>query len=175
MTQWRFLTDAGGAVTPRPYVTTSGLAIAPDGYFPIIYRSDAVRSAKNCWSLPSGLHEIGLTLFEQLTIELREELNLEVDHERGVRVPPYPTCVYENIAHVDCYHWVIAVMVVPVKTLETLTNREPEKHPEIRRVHYTDILSAEFLGLPWAPGLGPALSFHANSLFTAASGLMKPS
>lgn len=157
---WKFLRNAEGHTEHRPYVTTSGLAVDPAGNFPILYRSDKVRSAKNCWSLPSGLHEIGLTLEDQFAAELREELNLEVD----------PSCktakvgVYENIAACDGYHWVIILLVTRVKTLETLVNREPDKHSEIRIVNFNQLTTSEFLGLTWAPGLGDALKSYKDAL-----------
>lgn len=157
---WKFLRDAEGQVEPRPYVTTSGLAVDPAGNFPILYRSDKVRSAKNCWSLPSGLHEIGSTLEEQFSTELREELNLEVDPScKTVKVG-----VYENIARCDGYHWVIVLLVARVKTLETLVNREPDKHSEIKLVNFNQLNTNEFLELTWAPGLGDALRLYKDSL-----------
>ncbi len=158
--EWKLLRDQAGQVEPRPYVTTSGLAIDPAGNFPILYRSDKVRSAKNCWSLPSGLHEIGLTLEDQFATELKEELGLAVDfNHKMVRVG-----VYENIAKCDGYHWVIVLLVARVMTLETLVNREPDKHSEIKIVNYNQLTDNEFLELTWAPGLGEALCAHRNSL-----------
>jgi ADP-ribose pyrophosphatase YjhB (NUDIX family) len=152
--KWRTCEDLP---TPAPYVTTSGFAVDPHGNFPLIYRGPNVRSAKNCWSLPSGLHECGFTLAQQFAVELGEELNLEADPTRGKIIG-----VYENIAAVDKWHWVIAVLVMPVKTLDTMVNKEPDKHPEMRRAHYTQL--TEILGLNWAPQLGPFIQENASAI-----------
>jgi ADP-ribose pyrophosphatase YjhB (NUDIX family) len=156
---WKWRVGQNGQPEGVPNVATSGFAIDPDGHFPIIWRGPNVRSAKNCWSLPSGLHECGYTLPQQLAIELKEELCLDADYEKAVSLG-----VYENIAVVDNWHWVIAAYAIPVKTLLTLVNREPEKHPEIRIVHYTELLSDSFLNLPWAPSLGPFISREAHNI-----------
>ena len=145
---------------PVPNVTVSGFAVDPEGYFPLIYRGPNVRSAKNCWSLPSGLHECGYTLAQQFAIELQEELNIEADYTKTKIIG-----VYENIAAVDNWHWVITAMVVPVKTLSTMVNKEPEKHPEIRKVHYTEL--SDILKLDWAPSLGPFLNDNYNIIRSA--------
>ena len=134
-----------------PHATTSGFAFDAQGRFPILYRSDKVRSAKNCWSIPSGLHEEGLTLAQQFSIELTEELGLTTLPEYGV--PTYG--VYENIACVDDYHWVIAVLGIAVKDLGALVNKEPEKHSEIRIVSAVDFRPET---LKWSPGLGEYLA-----------------
>lgn len=153
---WKWRVGPNGQPEGVPNITTSGFAIDPEGFFPLIYRGPNVRSAKNCWSLPSGLHECGYTLPQQLAIELKEELGLDADYSKSI-----PLGFYENIAQVDNWHWVIAVYAIPVKTLDTLTNREPDKHPEMRKVHYTELLNDSFLNLPWAPSLGPFLQRQA--------------
>jgi ADP-ribose pyrophosphatase YjhB (NUDIX family) len=137
--------------SPHPHLTVSGFAFDDTGRFPIIYRSDKVRSAKNCWSIPSGLHEVGLTMHEQFAAELKEELNLEADLSTSHKIG-----FYENIALVDSFHWCILLMAIKVKTLDTLTNKEPDRHPEIELVHYTDLLK-NISGRTWAPNLGDAL------------------
>lgn len=153
---WKWRVGPNGQPEGVPNITTSGFAIDPEGFFPLIYRGSNVRSAKNCWSLPSGLHECGYTLPQQLAVELKEELGLDADYSKAI-----PLGFYENIAQVDNWHWVIAVYAIPVKTLDTLTNREPDKHPEMRKVHYTELLKDSFLNLPWAPSLGPFLQHQA--------------
>lgn len=167
---WKMLRDSSGEIEPRPYVTTSGIAIDSNGNFPILYRSDKVRSAKNCWSLPSGLHEIGSTLEDQFATELQEELGLEVDFNS----PISKIGVYENIARCDGYHWVIVMLVAKVRTLDTLINREPDKHSEIRLVNFEQLLRKEFLDMTWAPGLGKALNdfkfqLHAEAMSVTGS------
>jgi hypothetical protein len=51
---------------------------------------------------------------------------------------------------------------MPVKTLDTIVNKEPDKHPEIRKAHYTQL--TEILGLDWAPQLGPFIQENASSI-----------
>ena len=135
---------------PVPNVTVSGFAVDPEGCFPLIYRGPNVRSAKNCWSLPSGLHECGFSLAQQFAVELQEELNLKADYTKAKIIG-----VYENIAAVDNWHWVITVLALPVENLDTMVNKEPEKHPQMRKVHYSEI--SKLLSLEWAPSLGPFL------------------
>jgi ADP-ribose pyrophosphatase YjhB (NUDIX family) len=154
-TIWKHL--AGG---PRPYVTVSGMAYDSMGNFPVIYRSSKVRSAKECWSLPSGLHEIGLDIHHQFSVELAEELGLTAVPGTGEVVG-----VYENIARVDGYHWVILLMTVKVETLDTLVNREPDKHPMIDKVNVRLLEQDHTLGkTSWAPCLGAALEKYHREL-----------
>jgi ADP-ribose pyrophosphatase YjhB (NUDIX family) len=135
---------------PGPYCTVSGLAYDRTGHFPIIWRSDLVRSAKLAWSIPSGLHEVGFTVFEQFGIELHEELGLEPLIETGVLVGQY-----ENIAQVDGYHWVINVQLMEVETLDNMTNKEPDKHPKIEKIHCSLLAEDKFWEGhgAWTPGL----------------------
>jgi ADP-ribose pyrophosphatase YjhB (NUDIX family) len=153
---------ANGAVwkkfdAPRPYSTCSGIAFDAEGRFPILYRSDKVRSAKNAWSIPSGLAEIGFTSQQQFAIELKEELGLDVLDVRNTRIHG----LYENIAcnrpNEDNWHWVISVLSVQVETLDTLINKEPHKHSEIRIVSVADFDPAT---LVWTPGLGEWMAEH---------------
>ncbi len=111
-----------------PHVSVAGFIFDGSGRMLMLHRanSDAVRSAKNCWSFPSGLHEEGLTLPQQLAVELDEELGLKaVDTALQVGT-------YENIATVDRWHWVITMYVQRVATFDTLINREPDKHDDIQ-------------------------------------------
>lgn len=172
---WKKFDDA------RPYMAVSGIAVDRHGNFPILYRSDKVRSAKNSWSLPSGLHEVGRSLAGQFAEELEEELNLQCMPSRAKI-----SHVYENIAGIewadqpdldvwppkenrlmveggDSWHWVIALLVIPVKTLSTLVNKEPDKHSEIRVVNMTE-LGGLITQLKWAPNLGPALREAKNDI-----------
>jgi len=142
--KWNVFTEA------RPYTTVSGIAFDSKGNFPLLHRSENVRSARNCWSLPSGLHEVGLTMQEQFSIELREEMGLiTVPHTNRV------ISDYENIRpdgdDKPGWHWVIKFMVVRVETLETLINNEPDKHDKIEIVNY---LSNWWENRQWAPKLG---------------------
>lgn len=142
---------------PRPYNTTSGFAYDAEGRFPILYRSDKVRSAKNAWSIPSGLAEIGFTSQQQFAIELKEELGLDVLDVRKTKIHG----LYENIAcnrpNEKNWHWVISVLSVQVATLDTLINKEPHKHSEILFMSAADFDPSK---LVWTPGLGEWMAAH---------------
>lgn len=134
-------------------MTTSGFVYDREGNFPIIWRSDKVRSAKNCWSLPSGWHECGYTLIEQFAIETQEELGLDPVVETGERIG-----IYENIAVVDNWHWCIALVTMHVKSLDNITNKEPDKHPKIERMRLATLLDDTVINsMDWAPGLKEAI------------------
>jgi hypothetical protein len=62
-------------------------------------------------------------------------------------------------------------MVMPVKTLDTMVNNEPEKHPEMIKVHYTE-LSKKILDLQWAPSLGPFLKDNYDVIRSAIMDLL---
>jgi ADP-ribose pyrophosphatase YjhB (NUDIX family) len=130
-----------------------GLALDPDLNFPIIHRGPAVRSAKNCWSLPSGLHENGVTCFEQMAIEFKEELNIDVVSYNHVYLG-----YYENIAVVDSYHWVIHVYAM-LADLSNLENKEPHKHDKVQLCNVRTF-DEQINGLVWSPGLKPFLQRH---------------
>lgn len=127
-----------------PHVTTAGFVFDQSGRMLLMHRSDKVRSAKNSWSFPSGLHEECLTLHEQLACELDEELNLTCTGEF------LQVGTYENIALGDGWHWVITMFVAEVTNLGSVVNKEPDKHDEIRLV---DIVSFNPNDFTWAPGL----------------------
>jgi ADP-ribose pyrophosphatase YjhB (NUDIX family) len=136
---------------PRPYVTVSGFVVDNEGRFPLLHRSEKVRSARNCWSLPSGLHEVGKTGPEQFAAEIEEELGLQ----------PIPgACqfinIYENIRpdgpELPGWHWFIGVYVQKVVTLDGLINKEPDKHDAIQIVNPYEN-PAWMQGRVWAPKL----------------------
>lgn len=154
MSDWKSFTE------PRPYVTVSGIAIDGLGRFALLHRSENVRSARNCWSLPSGLHEVGLTIQEQFATELKEEMGLDAVKEASAIIG-----TYENIRpdgpDVPGWHWVIFVMVMRVQTLDTLINSEPDKHDQIDVVHYRD----DWInGRVWAPKLQGFLEAHRPAI-----------
>lgn len=148
---------------PRPYVTVSGFVVDNEGNFPLLHRSNLVRSARNAWSLPSGLHEVGFTGPEQFENEIREELGL---------TPVKGACqfvgVYENIRpdgqDVPGWHWFIAVYVQKVVTLDTLVNKEPHKHDAIEIANYQ---SPWVQNKIWAPKLEPFLLENHHQIFNA--------
>ena len=138
-----------------PHATTMGIALDTSLRFPIIHRSNKVRSAKDCWSLPSGLHENGLTLVDQLAVELKEELKIEVVSYNHVYLG-----YYENISVEDSYHWVIHVYAV-LADLSKMENLEPDKHDQVELVH-VNAMDEYIKKLRWAPGLGEFLARRFN-------------
>lgn len=120
---WNVITRA------LPYVTVCIIPFDKTRKFPIIWRTENVRSAKNQWSLPTGLHEPGFTLGEQACNELNEELGLTGNPDTWRFLT-----TYENILPKDNYHWVISMGTIAVRSLGELTNKEPDKHGEIRLI-----------------------------------------
>lgn len=166
---WKLLTDPTGNPRPVPNASVSGFAYDDRGYFPILWRSERVRSAKNCWSLPSGLHEIGLYLSEQFCEELKEELNL-TPIEDTVKI----VGTYENIALCDAYHWVIQLMTVKVETLSSIINKEPDKHTEFQIVHFSELLKDDMYKMAWAPNLKEAIYSHRYQIVKAITESLTP-
>jgi ADP-ribose pyrophosphatase YjhB (NUDIX family) len=160
--QWNLFSN------PRPYVTVSGFAFDDEGKFLALHRSKEVRSARNCWSLPSGLHEIGVTGPQQFCTELEEELNVVADPNSAVLIGNY-----ENVrpddkdapgAEVPGWHWFIVVYAVRAKTLSTFINKEPHKHDQTL---FLDVNDLDWLNLGWEPALGSFLSAHTNQILSA--------
>jgi 8-oxo-dGTP pyrophosphatase MutT (NUDIX family) len=112
---------------PVPYVTVCMIAFDETRRFPIMWRTDKVRSAKNQWSLPTGLHEAGFTLGEQAANELLEELGLTAKASKWQFLT-----TYENILPKDNFHWVISMGTIVVRSLDELANKEPDKHSEFK-------------------------------------------
>jgi 8-oxo-dGTP pyrophosphatase MutT (NUDIX family) len=111
---------------PLPYVTVCPIPFDASRRFPILWRTDRVRSAKNRWSLPTGMHEVGRSLGEQACVELQEELGLT-----GKPATWKFVTMYENVLPEDGYHWVILMGLVQVASLGDLQNKEPEKHSKV--------------------------------------------
>lgn len=113
-----------------------------NGHFLVLHRSNKVRSARNVWSFPSGLHEIGSFIYEEVKRELLEEFDLPCV---GVR----PIGAYENIAGdnkaVEQYHWVISLLVAQVPcSLHAAVNKEPDKH-DVMEILHIDAFDRRFL------------------------------
>lgn len=137
----------------HPHVSVSCFAVDHNGNFPVLWRSDKVRSAKNCWSIPSGLHEPGYTAPNQMCIELEEELGLKPMASTARFIG-----VYENIAACDSWHWVILIYAIGVESLDKIINKEPDKHSEIRIMSFDEALNLD----PWAPYLKEAFVQNAD-------------
>ena len=131
----------------------------------LLHRSGKVRSARNCWSLPSGLHEVGLSMRDQFAQEIREELNLVPIPEKSHMIG-----LYENIrpdgVHVPGWHWVIAVMAMRVESFTPLLNKEPDKHDQIEIVN---IVQDWITSRQWAPKLGEFLVENRTNIRNSAN------
>lgn len=145
-----------------PHTSVAGFLFDKDGRFPILFRGPNVRSVKNCWSLPSGLHENGLTMPEQLAAEGLEELNvitrLETTH--------IYLGAYENIVHGEQWHWVVNMLALYPCDLSQLKNAEPEKHTEMTLARFKDgVVVRCDTGAPvtnWGPGLAEWLVHNGS-------------
>ena len=65
----------------EPAIPRSVVQMVPvdlEGRLLVMHRSDKVRSAKNVWSFPSGLHDIGETQEQSVARELLEEYDLKL-------------------------------------------------------------------------------------------------
>lgn len=149
---------------PRPYSTVGGFAVHPDGSFPILHRSNNVRSVRNCWSLPTGNCEIGKSMTDQFATELDEELGLHMTN-----AAPIPIGWYENISKEtdNWWHWIIHIYVVRVDEATSYINREPEKHDNILRVTLPKLKYMMDNGETFAPHHAEFFIQHWNELTAA--------
>jgi ADP-ribose pyrophosphatase YjhB (NUDIX family) len=114
----------------------------------MMHRSEKVRSARNVWSFPSGLHDIGETMEACATRELEEEYGLK----------PIAFCqlgTYENIGgdsdSDEQYHWVINVLGALVADCNAAVNKEPEKHDQMMVASLPAIANLNFGTHPFHP------------------------
>lgn len=139
---------------PRPYIGIIGFAYDNNGKFPILFRSNEVRSAKNAWSLVSGLHEVGKSLFQQFADECKEELNLTATGE-GCKIG-----YYEAIIPEDGWHWLMVIVAMKVTGFHSLINKEPNKHSDVKIISIEDFYH-DYIGQQWTPGtLRALLEYH---------------
>lgn len=138
---------------PVPHVAVIG--VVHDGKSALIVkRGSGVRSARNCWSLPSGLVDVGETIREAFVREVMEETHVKAMHE-WTRVID----CYENILHDEQWHWVMILMESVVDDLGTARNREPDKHDEVRTVKLDDLYTMLFDEKePWQDSMRKTLS-----------------
>ena len=143
----------GRGLQPSPVV--QGIPVDRTGVIAILHRSDKVPSAKNCWSFPSGIHEVGETGDKAITRELGEELNLQVTRR------PIFVGAYENLGSVDDpYHWLVQVFVCRSE-FSWLKNLEPDKHDRVELMHWTDLVSGRYKTR--FDGMGPGLADFVHS------------
>ena len=156
----------------RPYPSVIGLAVDNHGRFPIFYRTAAVRSARNAWSMPSGLHEAGRSVEAQFSTELAEELNLKAIPGSIVKVGFYENIVFDKPDEPNNWHWVNLLVAVAVETLECIRNMEPEKHSGLTIVTLDELFDRLLdEKQQWTPGLREALLEHDRSLNEVVSAL----
>lgn len=108
--------------------------------FILMHRSNNVRSARNVWSIPTGLHDIGETVKQTIERELIEECGLQALNHSLLGQ-------YENIAGdtdaVKQYHWVLTIYAVEVADVTQMVNIEPEKHDELKLLPINELLDCE--------------------------------
>lgn len=128
----------------EPAIPRSVVQMVPvdlEGRLLVMHRSDKVRSAKNVWSFPSGLHDIGETQEQSVARELLEEYDLKL---RRAAI----CAVYENIAGDEDgqpqYHWVVSLFVALVDDVTAAVNKEPDKHDKMGVVPYTALALDKF-------------------------------
>lgn len=133
-TQWNKFDDA----IPVPAVQI--IPVDKTGRVLVMHRSNNVRSAKNIWSFPSGLHDIGKTWWEVAQNEMTEEYGLKL-------LRAHPIGTYENIAG-DAgnhqWHWVVHVVTGLVEDITKSVNKEPDKHDRMEYVPLADLLTDAF-------------------------------
>lgn len=121
-----------------------------------LHRSNAVRSARNVWSFPSELHEIGETTLQAARRALDEELGLWLKNS-------YLLGQYENIAGDEAeyqYHWVITLFAGVVDDVGKYANKEPDKH-DIIATHPIDWL-LRVDPKTFHPSLGKVLDYQSH-------------
>ena len=149
-----------------PHVGVMGFLFDEAFRFPILFRGPNVRSVKNCWSIPAGLHENGLTMPEQLAVEGMEEVGAAVSIVTNHRY----LGAYENIVKDENWHWVMNVLALYPVDLQYVTNMEPDKHTEVTlaRFHENEIVRCDTgeVVTNWSPGLSEWLAINRASAAT---------
>jgi ADP-ribose pyrophosphatase YjhB (NUDIX family) len=101
------------------------IPIDKHGRFLTLQRGADVRSAANCRSFPSGMHDIGYFAQQVIEHEAAEELGVEV-----LEVKLFD--IYENIGGdygaEEQYHWVISLWFALIEDCNKAENLEPKKH-----------------------------------------------
>jgi ADP-ribose pyrophosphatase YjhB (NUDIX family) len=132
---------------PRPHLTVGALLIDDQDRTLIMHRSNKVRSAKDCWSLPTGLLDHGESIETAIAREVEEELGLRVKQIGAM------TTVGENQPG-DGFHWVLIYRVAYVDDVSRYVNAEPDKHDKIRTMKLSELRNAIMKkSLKFSPGL----------------------
>lgn len=150
------------------------IVVDPSGRVLLLHRSEKVRSVRNVWSLPSGLHDVGETMEECAKRELKEEFSLEA-YGAMHHVAAYDNIVADGDGG-QSWHWLLNLVVLTVPDVTSMVNNEPDKHD---MVDYVDIMyfgTPEFFAefpfhhsfMTWAlPNIKTALSKISHPLFSA--------
>lgn len=139
----------------------------------LLHRSNNVRSAKNVWSLPTGLHDIGERIEACAARELHEEFGLDA-------LPGHIKFLgqYENIAGdpdpiAEQYHWVITTLGVLVEDASLFVNKEPDKHDEVKLVKVGELAMPDFfINFEFHPSFSTWAQPNGQGLLTALTTLV---
>jgi ADP-ribose pyrophosphatase YjhB (NUDIX family) len=145
------------------------LTVDAHGRMMAIHRSDKVRSAKNVWSYPTGLHDIGELVGDVIHRELMEEFNLEA--LRGSPIGQYENIISDGEGG-GKYHWVMSVYGVRIRTYDDIVNKEPDKHDQIQFHDYREQawVSLDFHKTfhDWATAFHAAIEYHMGVLINVS-------
>ncbi len=134
--------------TAEPRCVVQMIPVDKRGRVLMMHRGPNVRSARNVWSFPTGLWEIGDTMSANATRELEEEYGLLATKNSLIGL-------YENIAGdqdaTEQYHWVIALVSSLVADVTAAVNREPDKHDKMQVLTLTELVSLDFDQYPFHP------------------------
>ncbi len=118
-----------------PRTAVQVFAIDYDQRLLLLHRGPNIRSARNVWSFPTGLHDIGERIHEAAARELMEEVGLQARRAELISV-------YENIAGdsdaIEQYHWVMLIVCCIVDDVRKAVNIESDKHDDMQ---YVDMYS----------------------------------
>lgn len=154
---------------PRPYVGVIGFAFDKDGKFPILWRSDKVRSAKNAWSLVSGLHETGKRVSTQFINEAEEELGITRD--TAIIGEDYRRIgFYEAVIYNEGWHWVMLLVAMAPFDHSKFVNKEPEKHTSVKFITVDELYDI-YIRQEWTPSTVGALLLYEREIRAFAANL----
>ena len=122
------------SMQPEARVVVEVWPVTRDGWTVVHHRSETVRSARNIWSFPTGLLEIGETFTERATKELMEEHSVVAIGE-GIVLGAYANIAPDLASNSrnEQFHWIVIQVGIIVSSLdeETIKNNEPTKHDQV--------------------------------------------
>lgn len=102
---------------------------------------------------------------------MKDQFNTELSEELGLE--PFGDTVnigwYDNVSKEteNWWHWVVHIVVVRVSSLDTITNKEPHKHDEIRCVSLNELYGMISCGVKFAPGHAEFFVAHREQISAA--------